>query len=178
MHLIQPRQLLVALGLWAVTGLASSCWASDGAIDAAAHAKPFVVGQVVCSVIGDSAAEPGSVAQGREVSCQFKPGIGATTETYIGTLRGAGQVDALFGRGVVMLLVKQVGSNMVAPGMLEQTYSADATTRAGRSTPLIGDTNNSLILQPLIERAPGEDARQVSDALLVQIELKLRSSVA
>jgi len=142
------------------------------------HAKPFVVGQVVCSVIGDAAADPGAVAQGREVSCQFNPGIGATTETYVGTLRGAGQVNALFGRGVIMLLVKQVGSNAVAPGMLEQTYSADAKTRAGRTTPLVGDTDNSLILQPMIERAPGEEAKQLPDALLVQVELKLRTSVA
>jgi hypothetical protein len=153
-------------------------WASDGAIDGSAHAKPFVVGQVVCTVMGDTAAEPGSVAQGREVSCQFKPGISGTAETYTGTLRGAGQVEALFGKGVVMLLVKQVGSNMVTPGMLEQTYSADATTRAGQATPLIGDTNNTLILQPMIERVPGAEAKQNPDALLVQIELKLQSSVA
>jgi hypothetical protein len=77
-----------------------------------------------------------------------------------------------------MLLVKQVGSNMVTPGMLEQTYSADATTRAGQATPLIGDTNNTLILQPMIERVPGAEAKQIPDALLVQIELKLQSSVA
>jgi hypothetical protein len=163
--------------LWVAIGLAPACWASEGAIDGAALAKPFAVGQVTCSIMGAAAAEPG-IAQAREVSCQFRPGLSGAEETYVGTLQGAGQVEALFKTGVIMLLVKQTGSSAATPGMLQQTYSADASTRAGHATPLIGDTNSAVTLQPMIERAPGEATKQATDALLVRVELKLQASVA
>ncbi len=182
---VRTRQLLISSGLLLLTGIASSCWALDSTVDAAARARPFAVGEVTCSVIapqavGDSVApaQARAVAQARKVACKFRPGINGTEETYIGTLQGAGQVEALFDKGVVMLLVKQARSSAVTPGMLAQTYSADATMRAGLATPLTGDTNASVILQPMFERGLGDADKEAPVALIVRIELKLRSSVA
>jgi hypothetical protein len=133
-------------------------------------------------VIGESEADASSTgaAQGRDVSCRFRPGISGAEESYVGTLQGTGQVKALFERGTIMLVVKQFGSGVATPGMLAQSYSADAAARAGRSAPLVGDRNNTVILQPMIEREAGDPAKKgdIPDALIVLAELKLQASSA
>lgn len=176
-RMLAPAALLLLAGLWTL----SSPWASDGDISKAAQATPFLVGQLTCNVIGETeAADPSGVAQGRDVLCQFRPGLNGAEETYVGTIQGAGQVKTLFERGTVMLVVKQVGSEVAMPGMLAQSYSADAAARAGRSAPLIGDRNNAVILQPMIEREAGEGAKvgDMPDAIIVLAELKLKASAA
>ena len=176
------RRTLLAAGLLLLAGLGLvySSLASDGDIGKAKPDAPFAVGQLTCTVIGETTADPSGVAQGRDVLCQFRPGISGAEETYIGTLQGAGQVKNLFERGTVMLVVKQYGSDAVTPGMLAQSYSADAAARAGRSAPLIGDRNNAVVLQPMIEREAGEQARKgdIPDAIIVMAELKLQASAA
>jgi hypothetical protein len=79
-----------------------------------------------------------------------------------------------------MLVVKQLGSSAVRPGMLAQSYAADATARPGRSTPLVGDRTNTIMLQPMIERDAAEEPAKgaAADALIVLIELKLAASAA
>jgi hypothetical protein len=161
----------------------SQPWASDGAIGEGARpgGTPFVVGELTCAVIGNAAdADPSGAAQGREVSCRFRPGLSGAEETYAGTLQGAGRVDKLFGRGVVMLVVKQHGSGTARPGMLAQSFSAEAAARAGRPGPLTGDRNNAVILQPLIERDAEDGATKgrAADALIVLLELRLEASAA
>jgi hypothetical protein len=160
-------------GLWAAT-------ASEGVIGRSAQETPFMVGQLTCSVIRETQSDPSGVAQGRDVECQFRPGTNGAEETYVGTLQGAGQVKTLFERGTVMLMVKQIGSDKMQAGMLAQSYSADAAARSGRSAPLVGDKNNTIVLQPMIEREAGDKGQKgdLPDALFVQAELKLQASPA
>ena len=175
-RMLVPAGLLLLAGL----GVAYSSLASDGDISKAKPDAPFPVGQLTCMVIGETAADPSGVAQGRDVQCKFRPGISGAEETYVGTLQGAGQVQNLFDRGTVMLVVKQYGSDAVTPGMLAQSYSADAAARAGRSAPLVGDRNNAVVLQPMIERDAGEQGKtgDIPDAIIVMAELKLQASAA
>jgi hypothetical protein len=170
----------LAAGALAGTLCLSAPRASDGDIGQGGRSVPYVVGQLTCAVFGESAGDPSGVAQGREVSCRFRPGLSGAEETYVGTLQGAGQVNALFGRGVIMLVVKQLGSSAVRPGMLAQSYAADAAARAGRPGPLTGDRNSAVILQPLIERDAEDGATKggAADALIVLLELKLEASAA
>jgi hypothetical protein len=172
--------ILAALSILAGAGILCSSLASDGDIGRAKREIPLAVGQLTCTVIGETAADPSGVAQGRDVLCQFRPGISGAEETYVGTLQGAGQVKTLFERGTLMLVVKQYGSDAVTPGMLAQSYSADAAARAGRSAPLIGDRNNAVVLQPMIERDAGDQAKKgdIPDAIIVLAELKLEASAA
>ena len=183
MPITLTRRILVPAGMLLLAGLCTlSSWGSEGVIGRATQDTPFVVGQLTCTVIAETEADASSsgVAQGREVSCQFRPGISGAEERYVGTLQGAGQIKTLFERGTIMLVVKQFGSSVATPGMLAQSYSADAAARAGRSAPLVGDRNNTVILQPMIEREPGDPAKKgdIPDALIVLAELKLQSSSA
>lgn len=182
MSRILSRRLLFPAGASALAGLGMfvSSWASEGVIGRGAQEAPIVIGQLTCSVIGETEAEAGAVAQGRDVSCQFRPGLSGVEETYTGTLQGTGRVAALFDRGTVMLVVKQFGSNTVMPGMLAQTYAADAAARAGRSAPLVGDKDSAVVLQPMIEREAGDGGTpgNIPDALIVLVELKLQASSA
>lgn len=174
------RRLRIWSGLCLLTGLAtlSSSWASDSAIKQSIRDTPFLVGQLTCTMIGESQPDPSGIAQGRDVSCQFRPGISGAEETYVGTLQGAGQVKKLFELGTIMLLVKQIGSDAVTPGILAQSYSADASTRSGRSAPLIGDRNNRVVLLPLMGRGEQTSVSDAPDALIVLADLKLLASPA
>ena len=175
------RRGLAPAGLLALAALGMlAASASEGVIGRSTQDTPFIVGQLTCSVLKEADADPSGAAQGREVQCQFRPGTSGAEEVYVGTLQGAGQVKALFERGTIMLVVKRLGSDKVQPGMLAQTYSADAAARSGRSAPLIGDKNNTVILQPTIERDVGDQAKKgdMPDALIVMAELRLQASSA
>lgn len=179
---MRRKRTLVAAGLLVLAGLWTSPWAADGVIGRSLRETPHVVGQLTCTIIGESEADASAagVAQGRDVLCEFRPGTSGAGERYVGTLQGAGQVKALFERGTIMLVVKQFGSSEASPGMLAQSYSADAAARAGRSAPLVGDKNNTVMLQPMIEREAGDQAKKgdIPDALIVVAELKLEASSA
>ena len=179
-HILIPTALVLLGGVWAATASEGLIGASEGVIGRSTQDTPYMVGQLICSVIRETEADPGGVAQGRDVACQFRPGTSGAEETYVGTLQGAGQVKSLFERGTIMMIVKQIGSDKVQPGMLAQGYSADAAARSGRSAPLVGDKNNTIILQPAIEREAGDQAQKgdMPDALFVLAELKLEATAA
>jgi hypothetical protein len=143
-----------------------------------AQVPPFVLGYLTCILAGESdASAPG---QGREALCQFRPGRSGPEETYVGTLQGFGPTQALFGKGTLILAVKGPPSTEVAPGLLEQSYSADSTKPTAAAIPLIGETNKSIALQPMTEQEGRVSAgsNKVPDAAIVLVELKLKSSPA
>jgi hypothetical protein len=135
---------------------------------------------LTCGFGGEAKAadDTSAAAQGRDVICQFRPGNNGAEETYVGTMQGVGKADKLFSRGAMIMAVKAPLATRIAPGMLQQTYSADATPRAA-ATPLVGDRNQRILLQPLNE----EEGRVAKgklqpDAIIVLIELRLQSSPA
>jgi hypothetical protein len=47
--------------------------------------------------------------------------------------------------------VKGTSSMLGTPGFLQQLYSIDAGAAHGRATPLVGDSNSSVMLEAMIE---------------------------
>jgi hypothetical protein len=144
------------------------------------QAVPQLLGHLTCTVIGKPDTETAGPAQGREVLCQFRPGASGPEELYVGTLQGAGQTKALFGKGTVVLAVKSSGSTDVTPGMLEQSYAPEASATTGGAAPLIGDKNKSIQLQAMFEKEGGASAgkSEIPEAVIVLVELKLKASPA
>jgi Protein of unknown function (DUF992) len=141
------------------------------------HEALTELGVLTCGLAVATDASPAS--QGRDVLCHFRLGRHGSEETYAGTMQGVGQTEALYRRGVVMLAVKAPAATSVRPGMLQQAYSAGEASPASAAAPLIGETNSMIVLQPLTEEE-GRVAvgKMRSDAIIIMVELKLRSSPA
>ena len=151
-------------------------WARDTPV--APPAAMAVVGTLTCGLSAENkAVDANPAAQGRDVLCRFQPGADGPVEVYVGTVQGVGKADVLFAKGAMILSVRAPAAR-AAPGMLQQSYSTDAAPK-GAAPPLVGDRNKSIMLQPLHEQegrvAKGELR---PDALIVLMELRLRSSAA
>jgi uncharacterized protein DUF992 len=147
---------------------------------------PLPVGELgilTCTVERPASASPAPSAKGREAICEFRPRDSAPSETYVATLQFIGQ-DGKTGAESIMLVVKAPHSTKLVPGVLEQTYAADASTgteasRSGaKGVPLLGEKNGALVLQPE-PNAEGEASLalgQPRPGILIRVELTLRSS--
>lgn len=152
-------------------------WQAVPAAQAPVQEAVIALGTLTCSLGGEPDAK--SVGQGRNVLCRFRPGGQGAEETYVGSLQGVGQTGALFGRGTVMLTVKGPASTVFTPGLLQQTYEADAATGSSAPAPLVGARNRSIVLQPLFEEEGRVAAGKTQpDALVILVELRLESSPA
>jgi Protein of unknown function (DUF992) len=138
---------------------------------------PTTLGTLTCTLSEAGNALP--LAQAREILCRFRPaGSGAGEETYTGTLQSVGQAEALFGRGTVMLEVRGPASLSIVPGLLQQSYTAEPSM-VSVAAPLIGETNDAIMLQP----EPKEEGRVAAgkarpEAAIIMVELRLRSTPA
>ena len=143
---------------------------------------PLAMGTLTCSLTSsDSAGPAGEKAQGREAVCLFRPGASGAEETYVALLQFVSRDnDAIAGTKTLMLAVKAPASAPLTPGLLEQTYAADASAgTAGRQAPLVGQRNSSLVLHPEGEQAQASLALgQPGTITLIVAELKLKSSPA
>lgn len=171
-----PRTPALVAGAAALALAGGVVWAR--ANPSAPPAAMAVVGTLTCGLGAESkTGDANLAAQGREVLCRFQPGEQGPEEFYSGTVQGVGKADTLFSKGAVILSVRAPMPH-AAPGMLQQTYSADASPK-GAAPPLVGDRDKSIILQPLNEEAGRVSSGKVRpDALIVLLELKLKSSAA
>lgn len=137
-----------------------------------------VLGTLTCRLTGPSEANPDALA--RDVLCEFRPGTHGADETYSGTVKGAGRTSEVFGTGTIMLEVKGSASLALKPGMLQQVYTADAARGSvAAAAPLTGETNSSIVLQPVDEQEGRvAEGKARPDAMIVQVDLKLRWSPA
>ena len=136
-----------------------------------------VLGTLTCSLMGQG--EGSTAGVGRDVRCQFQPGQQGAEESYVGTIQGVGQAKLLFGRGAVILAVKAPASTEMAPGLLAQSYAADAGSSGGAPAPLVGERNKLIVLQPLAEEEGRvTEGKTQPDAILITIELRLASTPA
>jgi Protein of unknown function (DUF992) len=134
------------------------------------------MGTLTCSLTGPSAAN--SAVLEREALCRFRPGSHGADETYSGIVKGAGRANELFSSGTIIIEVKGAASITLRPGMLQQTYSADAARGSiAAAAPLTGETNNSIVLQPVDEEEGRVAEGKVRpEAMIMQVDLTLRSS--
>jgi hypothetical protein len=137
---------------------------------------PVTLGTLTCSLSEEANAGP--AAQRRDILCQFRAGSRGSEETYAGTLQSVGQAEALFGRGTVMLEIRGPASLSIVPGLLQQVYAAEASA-VSAAAPLIGQTNNAIVLQPLTKEEGRVAAGKTRpEAAIIMVELKLISTPA
>jgi len=116
----------------------------------------------------------GPLRQTRHMLCAFKPGDGGPEETYTGTFQSVGRDQGGSVDWVMIWDVKGTPSMLGTPGFLQQIYFVDPAAPPGRATPLIGETNSSIVLETLAENQEqtGADARQPIISVLVALRLK------
>jgi hypothetical protein len=135
------------------------------------------LGTLTCSL--SDGADASQTAQVRDIVCRFRAGSLGSEEIYAGTMQSLGQAEALFGRGTVMLEVRGAATVVVAPGLLQQAYAADASAAVSAATPLIGETNPAIVLQPLTREEGRVAAGRIRpEAAIIMVELKLESTAA
>jgi hypothetical protein len=151
----------------------------------AAEIPVGLLGTLTCSMERESADSPAEKARGREALCEFRLRDGTLSETYLATLQFAGQDT----RGpapaeTMILIVKAPLSTAPIPGMLQQSYAADASSSqdpaASRAVPLIGEKASFLVLQPepKTAAAPVLALGRPNITILLSVALKLRSSTS
>jgi len=116
----------------------------------------------------------GPLRETRAMLCTFKPGDGGPEETYTGTFQSVGRDQRGSVNWVMIWHVKGTRSMLRTPGFLQQIYFVDPAAAPGRGTPLIGETNSSIVLETLAENQEqtGADERQPIISVLVALRLK------
>jgi hypothetical protein len=148
---------------------------------AAAQQKMTVeVGVLTCSLFESGRVETGAGVdvQERDILCGFRLKSGAE-ETYSGKLRGVGLSDKY--KGTLLWLVKAPPTLMPSPpGLLQQSYAADAKALADEIPALIGEVNSDIILQSMgdkdEESTVPPEATKPGDFVVLGVGLKLRSA--
>ena len=159
--------------------VASCSWANLAPASSSKNADdPLIeIGSLTCTLLGGRDGSTSGV--GRDIVCQFQPGDAGPEEVYVGSLQGVGRAEMLFSKGAVLLSVKVPASIPVTPGMLAQSYAADAGSSGSASAPLVGDKNKQIVLQPLMEEVGRvAEGKTQPDAVIIQVDLSLQASSA
>jgi hypothetical protein len=138
------------------------------------------VGVLTCSIFESGPAETGAgvEVQERDILCSFRLRSGAE-ETYTGKLRGVG-VSGEY-KGTLLWLVKAPPTVMPSPpGLLQQSYTADAKAPADVIPALIGEVNSDIVLQSMADkdeaRTGAPEKSKPGDFAVLGVGLKLRSA--
>jgi hypothetical protein len=143
------------------------------------------IGVLTCSVVdlGDTPSQPqpqsestpNSDAGMRDLQCAFRPALNAPVETYIGSFQSIGAKQ----QPTLMWAVIGPLTTPYTPGLLEQTYTADASAAPNKPAPLLGQGNSALTLRSMTET--DHDAGKAATpptSMIVLVTLKLKSSGA
>jgi hypothetical protein len=139
------------------------------------------LGFLTCSLAVASNAPdanaPGPLRQTREMLCAFKPGDDRPEETYSGTFQSISQDQRDSDSPVMIWNVKGTGSMLGTPGFLQQLYSIDSGAAPGRITPLVGETNSSVMLEAMTEDPDQHSSADKQPmAISILVALRLRST--
>jgi len=120
----------------------------------------------------------GVEVQERDILCSFRLKSGAE-ETYTGKLRGVG-VSGEY-KGTLLWLVRAPPTVMPSPpGLLQQSYAADAKAPADVIPALIGEVNSDIVLQSMAdkdeERIGAPEKLNPGDFVVLGVGLRLRSA--
>ena len=173
---------------WPRSWPAVSVAALAAAVAAGAHAAEIPVGllgTLTCSMERETADGPAEKARGREALCEFRLSDGTLSETYVATFQFVGpdnQGEAP--ADTIILIVKAPISTSPLPGMLQQSYAADASTQPGPGRRQGRAPGRREVQLPGAAaraeggRAAGPGARPGNVTILVSVSLKLRSSTS
>jgi Protein of unknown function (DUF992) len=139
------------------------------------------LGFLTCSLAARSNAPdanaPGPLQQRREMLCAFKPGDDGPEETYSGTFQSISQDQRDAESPVMIWNVKGTSSMLGTPGFLQQLYSVDAGAAPGRATPLVGESNSSVMLEAMTEDGDQHSSADKQPmAISILVALRLRST--
>jgi hypothetical protein len=145
---------------------------------------PVDIGILTCALAeivvpaGAPIDDGATTEQVRSMLCWFRPFHEGPEETYLGAVRGAGQVRDLFKRRVIIWTVTGTTTTRASPGLLQQTYAVAPEAASGDAPPLIGKTRTELVLQPFTDNEPPVLNKKVQplDAIVTDVELVLKSS--
>ena len=166
---------------WALSSFVTSVALASGLmpLSVATSAQPALWerGILTCSLALEDKSQ---ASQGREALCQFRLGDRGADETYVGTFQIIGQDKLPPGSTTIMLVVKTPVSKTIAPGLLQQIYSAAASAGAGKQSPLVVEKDSSIVLQSASAQPEGHSMAlgQSMPATIMVAELKLKSSPA
>ena len=128
-----------------------------------AEESQLEIGVLTCGLAeseDDSAGDVRSGSEIRSMVCVFRPVNSGPEEVYRGGVQIIGQDhDLLAGRAIIWI-VKSTATTTRSPGMLQQTYAADASAAPGHAPPLIGETNSSIILRAMADTPPLADTNK------------------
>jgi hypothetical protein len=155
----------------ALAGLAALALAT---LPGVAQAVPRDVGILTCLLANsEDAAQP----QMQDMLCAFRPSD-RPEEIYLGTahLLAADQQPRRI--RVMIWIVKGPPDVSDSAGLLQQTYAAEPNAFGGHAPTLVGDTDASIVLQPLADSPPlsGADKRRSAAELIVVVALRLKST--
>src|SRR5262249_11655774 len=142
---------------------------------------PFEVGILTCTLSGAPSRSANEAGHLQVAVCQFRPGNSGAEETYVGSAQSAGLPGAAQAGRVVMLVVQAAARLPIAPGMLEQTYAAEASTNTGndKQAPLVGQRQDRIALRAEVpENYPTMALTGAARPLIMTLELKVRTSPA
>ena len=149
---------------------------------ASAHEARVDFGLLSCG-LGERGAETkveaGSDAlagEPRKMLCVFRPSNGGPEEVYAGAFQAIGQDREPLQDRAMIWVVKASPVTQRSTGLLQQVYAADRSAPPPHPPPLIGETNNAIVLQTLADAQT--DKQTDARTIIVLVTLKLLSSLA
>jgi hypothetical protein len=168
-----PRLLLLAM---LSSGVAAGVARAE---EATAPQQPWEIGVLTCSLGQERKAGPADQGQGREIFCRFRPGINGPEETYAGTLQVIDQAKEMGEVQTIMFVVRGSTGAKLGPGLLQQTYAAEAAGAPDKQGPLIGQ-RTSVVLRLSSEAGdqPSMALGAGRRAMIMLVDLKLQAAPA
>jgi hypothetical protein len=132
--------------VWLTVG--ATCWLANVSV---AEERDVDLGTLSCalespSAAAKAAAAPAADSQVRDAICTFKSKTGPE-ENYVATVEGVSL--SADNTATVIWVVKGLADTKLVPGFLEQRFAVDQSIASDQSPPLLGETNNTIVLRSL-----------------------------
>lgn len=141
------------------------------------------IGVLTCELAQSQEAQGGTEAASQrstqDILCAFRPGSRGPEETYTGTLQYLVSDRQPPNTRVMIWIVKAPPATTEAAGLLQQIYAADPAAPVGHQPALVGESNASIVLQPMADsQAPtaAGQRQQAVGTLIVLVALRLKST--
>ena len=139
------------------------------------------IGVLTCELAQSQEGQGGTESQRptQDMLCVFRPVNRGPEETYTGTLQYLVSDRQPPNARVMIWIVKAPSGTTETAGLLQQTYAADRAAPVGHAPALIGESNVSIVLQPMADsQAPTTTGQPqpVTGALIVRVVLRLKST--
>jgi Protein of unknown function (DUF992) len=142
---------------------------------------PFEVGVLSCTlghaIDPEMSTQTGAASDAREMLCTFSRARDGAEETYVGSLKSIRGARGLPDNIALLWTVRAPIGTWASPGLLQQSYAADAATPQGQMAPLVGESNGGIALHIMTDQEAGSVSNKKQAApqfIITAIELKLK----